>query len=158
MGWVCIYESAHACTVCPLALAPVSSRAKEWGKWRQRWMEQQSTGSTSWEYISLLLALCVRRSRHEPRCVFQVPSCLFLRKTADTQRKNGFCSGKDLSLMDMLACTKHLYLYKSPNATPFCLLAFCLHRHVSMWRNADLSCDMAKARKTELCHVVPKPV
>lgn len=68
----------------------------------------QSTGSTSWEYVSVLLALSVRRSRHDTRCVFLLVGCLLLRTTADTQRRNGFCYGKDVSLMDVLACNEHL--------------------------------------------------
>lgn len=105
--------------------------------------ELQSTADTSWQYISLLLTLCVRRSRHDPRCLFQFPSCLYLWITADTRRRNGFCRSDPHARLHQTP-----YLYKSTNATPFCLLALCLHRHVSMWRNADLSCDMARARKT----------
>lgn len=109
-----------------------------------------------WEYVSVLLSPTVWGEADVTLDVFSqsLVACL------SVQHRGGmdFVMGKALGWWMCWPATNTLLVQEHKRHSLLSAGLLCLHRHVSMWRNAGLSRDPAIARQTELCHVVSKPV
>lgn len=130
---------SHAGTVCPHTLVSLQAEDVITGWRAERRAEAALCGSMSacrWHSV-----------REEADMTVDVffspgsPGCLLLRWTADAQKRNGLCNGKDLSLMDVLAYTEHI---TRTTRTPLlhCLLPFCVCTGTCPCDVMQVSCDM----------------